>query len=364
MAIFHDISEFLSNAAGVLRYKGTKFMLDYLTGSGVRLPQINPDGSFSDSGLLLTQLALVANYGSVAYVTSGGNDTTALVGRLDRPYATPQAAINNLPTGGTLWMFPGTYTGDLSFTLERIVNIFMMKGAIISGNLTLTSGGGGTTLSIFGYGQISGNITGISNGNKVYLRDIVSVGNITSNSTNGTFVTLDNITTVGNISGFGSLIARNVQTIGALNLQFVRLYSVGKVNGLVNLDNVSLADIYAKGTTFYNTAQNFYWTNRNITSRKIILEECSLYSLNDHNISCADMYDLTLSLSNVNLRSATGFNAINTTSTLARFYNGYYRDILRNGGIVNGGSSVVNNPVNINNTTVLQADLDAMIVLT
>ena len=213
MSVQHDINEFLSTIGNTLRYKGTKFLLDYLTGSGARLPQINPDGSFSDSGLLLTQLALVANYGTFAVVTALGNDTTALVGRLDRPYATGQAAANALISQsggfGAVVFMPGTHTiGTLTIDNNGTTPSILCFNATLNGSIVYRSQyGGGNTISGVN-STISGTITTsqYAAGNGLRIEGFNSIGSIQS----GSSTTVRNVTTLGS---FGSVSYATVEKV-------------------------------------------------------------------------------------------------------------------------------------------------------
>lgn len=73
-----------------------------------------------------------ANY---LYVGKSGNDTTG-TGAAEKPYLTVQHAIDVASTGTTIFIFPGTYTEDITLKAGVSLTSPVKFGVYITGNLT------------------------------------------------------------------------------------------------------------------------------------------------------------------------------------------------------------------------------------
>ena len=150
--------------ADILTIFGIK--IKNLLGSGARLPQINPNGSLADSGLLLSDLALNFSY-NTAYVIPTGSDSGAragIVGRIDRPFATIQAAVNAIAVGQSIFIHKATYNENIvfkSFNANHggnvdpyFLNVICEEGTVINGNHTFsTNPNSGCLINMYGRGS-------------------------------------------------------------------------------------------------------------------------------------------------------------------------------------------------------------------
>ena len=118
-----------------------------LAGSGVT---ITPDGSGR-----VTVGAVVSAYtnGAILYVSTNGNDGTAVIGRQDLPWATPAVAISNAPNDSLVYIMPGQYnlagvvadplTGDDAYPIQaRNKTNVVIEGVGAASYLKGTNAGG------------------------------------------------------------------------------------------------------------------------------------------------------------------------------------------------------------------------------
>ncbi len=127
--------------------------------------------TFTGSGAGLTNLPITVLTGALVYVDAvNGNNSTALRGRLDKPFATLTAAQTAAQAGDTVTVFPGTYAERLGTSLKNGVNWYFMPGAKVNyaaafprittdvaavGAAVINDDAGAVTAKIMGYGEFT-----------------------------------------------------------------------------------------------------------------------------------------------------------------------------------------------------------------
>ena len=103
----------------------------------------SPDGGGGGGGITNVTLD------NSLFVSKDGNDTTAQPYSLVNQYLTIQAAINDAASGETVFVYPGTYTENL--TISGGIRVHFFLGAIVSGQIDMDGG----TNYITGNGQFT-----------------------------------------------------------------------------------------------------------------------------------------------------------------------------------------------------------------
>lgn len=68
-------------------------------------------------------LALSSKFGTISYVSLEGDNAVAQVGQIDKPFRTIQAAVDATPDFGFVYIFTGTYDGQINLT--KSVTLFL-----------------------------------------------------------------------------------------------------------------------------------------------------------------------------------------------------------------------------------------------
>ena len=94
-------------------------------------------------------------YGRILYVSQGGNDDSAEVQSIQRPYRTISRAVSAATSGDTIYVFPGTYgsEGDIykdGITMYCEPNVLLDEG-------TYWTGTASSTYSLLGHADITSN---------------------------------------------------------------------------------------------------------------------------------------------------------------------------------------------------------------
>ena len=76
-------------------------------------------GSFEGYGGDLTGISFSTDLTQSIFVTQNGNDSTAVIGNLLRPFATLESASLAATTGSTIFVYPGTYTVEANYNLAK-----------------------------------------------------------------------------------------------------------------------------------------------------------------------------------------------------------------------------------------------------
>jgi len=76
-------------------------------------------GSFEGYGGDLTGISFSTDLTQSIFVTQNGNDSTAVIGNLLRPFATLESASLAATTGSTIFVYPGLYTVEANFNLAK-----------------------------------------------------------------------------------------------------------------------------------------------------------------------------------------------------------------------------------------------------
>ncbi len=119
-------------------------------------------GSFQGDGSNLTGISGGINLTRSLFVSPSGNDGTAVVGDLTKPFSTILGATGSANIGDTIIVYPGTYT-PASQIIKDHVNYYFHPGAIVTGSIALMEGTF-DNINVRGYGtfDVNGDITGIS----------------------------------------------------------------------------------------------------------------------------------------------------------------------------------------------------------
>lgn len=104
------------------------------------------------------------NYANKIIVDPNGNDGTAVVGDITKPFLTINAAINAASAGDLVWVNPGSYTPTAIMNKNDVV-LYLEKGVTITTNFSSFTfgifGDNGTpsNFAVLGYGDIIQNAT-------------------------------------------------------------------------------------------------------------------------------------------------------------------------------------------------------------
>jgi hypothetical protein len=96
-------------------------------------------GSFEGYGGDLTGISFSTDFTRSLFVTPSGNDNTAVVGDMHKPFATILAATASANAGDTIIVYPGEYITGAQIGKDY-VNYYFYPGAVVSGSVQLLSG--------------------------------------------------------------------------------------------------------------------------------------------------------------------------------------------------------------------------------
>jgi hypothetical protein len=96
-------------------------------------------GSFEGYGGDLTGISFSTDFTRSLFVTPSGNDSTAVVGDMHKPFATILAATASANAGDTIIVYPGEYITGAQIGKDY-VNYYFYPGAVVSGSVQLLSG--------------------------------------------------------------------------------------------------------------------------------------------------------------------------------------------------------------------------------
>ena len=206
-------------------------------------------GSSGSAGTSGTS-AMAMAYAQMLFVDPNGNDSTALVGRLDRPWLTVSAAISaadGLSGDSTIHVWKGTYSetaypspgsgaaGKITLYLEAGVTIY-------------ASGAGANQTWI--YSRIPFDIVGAGRDNSL----IITGGGGAIYGDSGSKITLKNVSIRSELTGAVNLAAVHIDGASYLYIENSLVAQTSPTNGiLVNAINVwNGSYLYAKGSTLLN----------------------------------------------------------------------------------------------------------------
>jgi hypothetical protein len=156
-----------------------KFIID---GNNIEFPAGNISGSITSTasfghylgdGTNLnlannTTISSGTNLTQSIFVTQNGDDTTAVVGNMSKPFATLESASQAATTGSTIFVYPGTYTlGTDNLAREGVNYYFYPNTTVNQSNSTNIFDQNGFNLACNIYGSANFNIT--STGGLVYF---------------------------------------------------------------------------------------------------------------------------------------------------------------------------------------------------
>lgn len=102
-------------------------------------------------GMSVSSSSGSAGLANVAYVSKGGNDGTAQLGSISKPYLTIQAAINAAAAAATPYTIevgPGTFTENLTWSDQLSLNGAGSRETFIVGTFSLVAAAAATALSV------------------------------------------------------------------------------------------------------------------------------------------------------------------------------------------------------------------------
>jgi hypothetical protein len=160
--------------------------------------------------------------GKVIFVSTSGNDLTASIGDISKPYLTLEAAKSAAITGDLIYVYPGTYTVTTTATeglaKDGVSYYFSPKTTINKA----------TTGDIF---RVNGFVNGFS---------VLGYGNFNKTTNTGSVFSTSNIVVYGSVSTFGSLVGGAGYTTG------IKTTTGGSgINLTVNVTSVSSGVITA-----------------------------------------------------------------------------------------------------------------------
>lgn len=139
---------------------------------------------------------------------TNGNDATGSF-NTGAPYATVQAAVNAAPTGTTITVRPGTYTGDITLKDgQRVLGVASGTRPVLTGGILLANGNTIDFLSFQGNDDnaLTANDTNGGTVTNCEFADTTNFGNgLRALSVTGTWIVEDNIMT--DLAGIGVEIA-------------------------------------------------------------------------------------------------------------------------------------------------------------
>lgn len=258
-------------------------------------------------------IASTAGLEGIAYVSASGNDGTAELDNIAKPYLTIAAAITAAAaTGGayTIMVGPGTFTENLTWA-----ELLSLQGSgnlqtIISGTLTLTAGATAVANSLtFADVRITGNVvlnfSGKTSGTSlVEIHDCVlgAALTITQKTTND-YCNIYDTTVAGTTT-------ENFANFWAVGCTFAAVSHTSPNGGEV----LSLQACRAQSITFVGAGSHLRCTGCNMPAVTLALTDVAAGSGSISFDGC-NMRTLTLTLTSGNLRT-TGCDLIGGTFTL------------------------------------------------
>lgn len=133
----------------------------------------NTDSEISSTNVQDAVDELISTYefpshGSILYVATGGNNLTAIKGRLDKPYSTIQEAINNAISGDLILVLKGNYNLSGVNLWNPGIHIHLNNGVVLtSANFLVNTSG---TMNVTGQGVMS----------TYFFHEMVTLGNVSN----------------------------------------------------------------------------------------------------------------------------------------------------------------------------------------
>ncbi len=216
-----------------------------LSGSGAATASY---GTYIGDGSQLTGIP-GTNLTQSIFVTQNGNDTTAVVGNMSKPFATLESASQAATTGSTIFVYPGMYTVEASYNLALAgVDYYFYPNTTVSKStagdmFTMPAGTQGCNV----YGQadfilgssagslVQGNYTNNNYNYEFECRDIFSDS---STAIVDTFTADDHVSNwkfrVMSSSAGGGFSQSNIYTDGVLNIDCQEIITSGICIGTGN----------------------------------------------------------------------------------------------------------------------------------
>ncbi len=269
--------------------------INSLLGTGNRLPQLSPNGTVQDSGVLIDVLARAFFY-TTSYVSPFGSNTTALRGRIDLPYQTIQAALSQAQVGDTIVVTTGIYNENLVFPSfignhggnveSYFLNFVLADGAVINGNHTFpTNLNAGILVKIFGRGSMTASGTlfsvGLNSGNAIRIygaKSLESGGDLFSGCRLDLVENVDMMIAAGymfafceNSLSYPSNLIRRIYNVGYMSAGVAIWYGSDGSRPCFDFDRVQLEAPYVVYNPSVSGACNYY--SRKIRNSIIFLSQ-------------------------------------------------------------------------------------------
>jgi len=197
-----------------------------------------------------------------------GNNTTAVPQNASRPYQTIPAAITAATSGDVVYIRAGAYSTTTGIQLKNNVTLYCELGVTLtyigafSSSLFILPNGGGSTIRVLGYANMTSNIGIFNVNNPIYgsFNNIyVEAESITKNGTGGGALFNNANTTSNNYI----INVKKVTLIGTL-INVSANITVGSSNVIINIDelsaninNVSAYVITVNDTNFIGNIKRF-----------------------------------------------------------------------------------------------------------
>ena len=95
-------------------------------------------GTYLGDGSQLTGISSGTNFTQSLFVTPTGNDSTATIGNMSKPFHTILAATASANIGDSIIIYPGTYPSESANIIKDGVNYYFYPGAIVHPTSSLT----------------------------------------------------------------------------------------------------------------------------------------------------------------------------------------------------------------------------------
>lgn len=171
-----DGSLIMSGSGGLFSIKSVSSEAEIKTNNGATTLTLGTTSSFTaisassyisasafiGDGSQLTGISAGTDFTQSLFVSPSGDNSTAVVGDMSKPFATILGATGSANPGDTIIVYPGTYE-PTSQIIKDHVNYYFHPGAIVTGSIALMEGTF-DNINVRGYGtfDVSGNVTGIS----------------------------------------------------------------------------------------------------------------------------------------------------------------------------------------------------------
>jgi hypothetical protein len=331
-------------------------------GTGNQLGYFDNSGNLIRSSIALSDLQAAFAVSGVTYVSKNGNDSTGIIGRIDKPFLTITAAIAASPTDYQIIVFPGTYTENLVIPGGTSAKRFFidLTGVTLVGSITYGSSGNSFSDGSVLYGNGSSSINGAiianaSGAQNLYIDNFVTLSNtgstLFSNPTSaaGRFriSRIRQIQTTGaGVFGQGAYFINNVEYItadsnivpGNTAVSFEEFYNVGLVENtaaagsgtgfIYQTNSVTVNFKKVKNVTFKSNNHNFnFWVG---THRFF---KCYFLSASGNNFYNATANGNSLQLEGCCLQTNGTLTPLRLDSTGTwRAYNNVFNAATFNGG--------------------------------